>query len=402
MSRFVAIIGGGRWARQIATVLGEVCAAGSHITLCSPTNPSGWLKWIEQGHSRPSAGVRYDTATQITDILHDNRITHVIVARSARDHATTSVALLNAGKSVYVEKPFALNETEAEAVSAAATGRVCMIGLVLLFASNIRRFAEAVAAIGPLQSIAVTWADTTAEHRHGEYKSYDISLNVVVDVLPHAYSLLRSMLSAPAMLLSNVSSQAGGRIVTLELKCGECVASTTLARDAPTRERIIEVTAAGGRARLDFSREPGVANINDMPLDVSTGFTSPLEAALRFFLSATPRQSETAACGPREGAQATRLAMKALESVRQSQSADIADGLSPDCCSEARQAGSYALRELVASLSPDFSQYNWDDTQLITAAENWLKGGGAGRLPPVLASDPTLLTARAALQRQRQ
>jgi predicted dehydrogenase len=165
--RIVAIIGGGRWARQIATALGRVCAPGSHITLCSPTNPTGWLKWIEQGHGISSTGVRYTTTTQITNILRDKRISHVIVARSAHDHATTAIALLNATKSVYVEKPVAINEAEAKAVVAAAVGRVCVVGLVLLFASNIRRFAEIVAALGPLQSIAITWADTTAEHRYG-------------------------------------------------------------------------------------------------------------------------------------------------------------------------------------------------------------------------------------------
>jgi hypothetical protein len=175
----------------------------------------------------------------------------------------------------------------------------------------------------------------------------------------------------------------------------------TLARGASTRQRIIEVTGTKGRGRLDFSQEPGVAKINGTPLDVSTGFASPLEAALRFFLSATPQQCEAAACSPRVGLEATRLAMRALEKVRQLQSADIARGLSPDCNSEARQAASYALRELVASLSPDFSQYNWDDAQISAATEHWLKGGNAGRLSAALTSDPTLLTVRTALQRQR-
>ena len=72
----VAIIGGGRWARVIGSVLARLPVGP--VAVCSPGNPAAW-------DDRP-AGWRQ---AGLADVWADPGLTHVIIARRARDHADT-------------------------------------------------------------------------------------------------------------------------------------------------------------------------------------------------------------------------------------------------------------------------------------------------------------------------
>lgn len=316
------MIGGGRWARVIASVLARV--APGPVQVASPGNPGAWGELPE--------GWR---AVGLDAVLADPGVGRVIIARRARDHAQTVLAALAAGKDVLVEKPFCLTRAQGDAILAAARGRLCQTGLVFLHASNQQRFRDACRVAGPVARARVVWADPAAETRHGAAKVHDAGLNPVQDVLPHVWSLLRPLVAGPLVLADAALAGDGcGAVLKLD---GAARIEVVIARNAPRRVRLIEAGGPRLIARLDFATEPGAAVLNDDPLDVATGFASPLEAELRAFLFGPPAPLGDVA----QAVEALDLTLAAMSRLRPLQAAAIRAGLG-----EPDPAALVALREV--------------------------------------------------------
>ncbi len=86
-------------------------------------------------------------ATDATEIIHDKDVNLVFVTTRHDSHARYTVEALRAGKSVFVEKPLALNNEELEAIlSAYAEAEQAGMAPLLMVGYN-RRFSEPVRAI---------------------------------------------------------------------------------------------------------------------------------------------------------------------------------------------------------------------------------------------------------------
>ena len=281
-ARGVGLIGGGRWAHVHASVLRQILSADGSVgaTVISPSNRDRWQNVLSWPNWR--------VASSIAEMLADPSISHVIIARQARDHAATSLECLAAGKSVLVEKPFCLTVADADTLAGPASASHCAVGHVFAYAQNIVRFRLACLARGKVTGLTLEWGDPAQDARHGAKKSFDISLNVVQDVLPHAWSILRPFLpNQIPMSVSDVKVEQGGACVRLALHSGNIWLRLVLSRVHPERRRHLTVDGPDWRGQLDFSSEPGVALLDDVPIDVATDFASPLEAELRAFLSDT-------------------------------------------------------------------------------------------------------------------
>lgn len=332
----VGLIGGGRWARVTASVLDAVLAGQVPVTLCSPANPTGWRGWS----GRPS----WTQVARMEEVLEKPCVSHVLIARRACDHASTTLAALAAGKAVLVEKPFSLTQADCARVVAAADGHLCLTGLVFLHAPNLQRFGSACRSAGAISHVDIVWSDPIEEIRHGERKAHDYSLNVVQDILPHAWSLIQTVSPTRELHLASVDCQQGGQSVRLTLAGPGLSVSVQLRRGFDRRERILRVVGHQLSAQLDFTVEPGQAVLNEQPLDVTQDFSSPLAAQLRAFLHgpANPLSSVKAA------AEAVALSQAALALIRPAQAAAVREGLAPGAGDLPRTAACYALRELSA------------------------------------------------------
>lgn len=342
----LAIIGGGRWARVMAKL---VCGLGRHpekLLLCSPGNPQAWKDWLEnvQPFERelPAA-----TAT-LEEVFSDNSVTHVIIARRASQHAVTALEAIRAGKHVMIEKPFALNLREAWLLLGNASGKTAITGLVFLFAANVTAFACALRETGKIKLLEIDWADPPGEHRHGAVKTYDPGLNVVQDVFPHVWSILVRMLGKPYFQLDKVAAEEGGRAVKLNLRASDCSIAANLTRDSDERVRRIVARGDWGEAYLDFSKEPGRAAINGVPVDVATGFTSPLGLEIETFLRNEFDDPVIGNCRIENAVSAIELTDAMMPEIRKRQFFAIQEGLAIDAGRQQITAGNYALREIVA------------------------------------------------------
>jgi predicted dehydrogenase len=260
----------------------------------------------------------------------------VIIARRARDHAETALAAIRAGCQVLVEKPFCLTAADLDRLLRAATPGQCRSGLVFLHASFMEAFRDTVARSGVTpDSLTVIWSDPAGERRHGEKKTYDASVNVVQDVLPHVWSLVRAMPCFGMARLDRVETRDGGRRVEIVLLAGDKAARAILTRDADRRERRILLRGAGGEMELDFTREPPTIRRDGEELPVAFQAESPLSNELSAFLS----DREAGLSDIHQCAEAALLSMEVMARVREAQRETILAGVD-------RKAMAYAIREI--------------------------------------------------------
>lgn len=325
----IGLVGGGRWARVIATVLRQIVPPAVPVWVHSPSDPQAWRDIDGQ----PG----WQRARHLDELLRNETISHVIIARKARDHATTALACLDARKAVLIEKPFCLTLADAMRLERAARGRLCVTGHVFAYAQNIVRFRQACLTRGQVRSVTLLWGDPAQEVRHGAGKRFDPGLNVLQDVMPHAWSILRPFLPETGELqLAQTGIKGGGRCVLSQFQGGQDTRlRLALSRQHPTRLRRITVAGDDWQGMLDFSVEPGQAAVAGRSLDVAKGFSSPLRAQLRAFLSNTALPQTQ--LGP--ALEAIRLTREGLRDIRAQQARLLARGL------DTPGAG-YALQEI--------------------------------------------------------
>lgn len=297
----VAVIGGGRWARVIADTICAVSPGSTALSLCSPGNPESWNLWLD---TAMEVGSRTVELLDLEMLLSKADISHCFIARKAHQHAETALTAISAGKRIFVEKPFALNAREAEAVATAAQGLDCRTGFVFLYHSGFRHFAASYKAMTNPQEIEIIWCDKRAEQRHGEAKRYDASVNIVLDVFPHVWSLLKYLELDARFENPRLEIEHGGSRVHITLNLAGKDVSILIERDGMERQRTVRARSSEHDLLLDFSSDPGVLSGNGEAFENPLAPLRPMAAQLLDFMA------------PRNGGFASRLA--GLQEAKQS------------------------------------------------------------------------------------
>jgi predicted dehydrogenase len=250
----IVVIGGGRWARVIVGQLQDLVPKSTTIKIHTSRNIIGMSKWVDEQ--------RYKNVWVEAEFLRFDacKTSAVIVANAARDHEMAIDAGLNVGAAVLVEKPVTLSTNSARRLSDLAKDRGLYFASahVFMFARYIAALAKQVVVAGPIEHIRVIWCDQKAEERYGENKTYDPSLPIYADCLPHVLSIFEML--APDLPLQFVclSLYRGGSHLELQMMLGTIPCSIRFERNSDARQRIIEVPNAWQHFRCDFTREPGV------------------------------------------------------------------------------------------------------------------------------------------------
>ncbi len=118
----IALIGCGKWGQNLARILSQKNILAGIVTTGAETA-------IRQAQ-------RFGThARSCEDVLSDPRISAIFIATPSQFHAEYGLKALQAGKHIFVEKPFALNVRDAERMEqlAKTNGLIAMAGHVLLY-----------------------------------------------------------------------------------------------------------------------------------------------------------------------------------------------------------------------------------------------------------------------------
>jgi len=122
MKKNIAVVGCGQWGKHLVRNFSELGA------LCSISDPNSAIadQYSSQYNVKKSS---------FTEIINDPNIKGVVLTVPAYLHASMAIEAMNKNKHVFVEKPLAMNEIEAEAMIATAkTNKVrMMVGHLLQY-----------------------------------------------------------------------------------------------------------------------------------------------------------------------------------------------------------------------------------------------------------------------------
>lgn len=281
--KLVSVVGGGRWAATIASIVCRELPQTHVVTMHSPHNAAGLAEWQAQ---YPGALVQDRHPDYANEKPHA-----VIVANAAANHAAAATQALSAGVPVLVEKPIAASTGDAQRLLAIAAGNATVLAVsnVFLFARHLELFADHAKPADGLKRLRFVWTDPASEVRWGMRKRYDPALCVTDDILPHIVPILTHRLGLPAPRLDRVTVARGGAEVTLSVQLGDAAGEIVIARESDKRRRLIEIERLGGMASVDFGEEPGTLDIGGVKTSAEPagpGKPSPLTAMVLSFLQA--------------------------------------------------------------------------------------------------------------------
>ena len=250
----VAVIGGGRWARQLTQVLCDLTPPTVQISVHSRHNAESLSVWVRSRGLEERVEVSFGWPR-----LLGARSTAVIVANAARDHESAAVAALSECVPVLVEKPIAPTAAASHRLVDLARSRNTRFAAahVFLFARYLESFARLVSETGGIRSLRVRWMDPTNDSRYGEKKRFDPGLPIFADWLPHVLSITNALTPALPQRCERLKFLRGGAHLELELVLGSTPCSVELVRNGDRRQRVVEVVTLEKTLLLDFSREPG-------------------------------------------------------------------------------------------------------------------------------------------------
>ena len=107
MTKNIAVVGCGHWGKNLVRNFAELGV------LCSVSDPNIGLaqKYADQYGAKNES---------FSEVINDENIKGVVLAVPVPLHASLAIAASNAGKHVFVEKPLAMNQAEAELMIASS------------------------------------------------------------------------------------------------------------------------------------------------------------------------------------------------------------------------------------------------------------------------------------------
>ena len=135
----IAVVGAGGWGKNLIRNYYQISASTLKMVCDLDTKK---LQQIQSLY--PGVG----TSSNFDDVLADQEVEGVVIATTGETHFDLCIRALDAGKDVYVEKPFTLRASEAEqlVVKADQLGRIVMVGHLLEYHPVVNRIKEMINA----------------------------------------------------------------------------------------------------------------------------------------------------------------------------------------------------------------------------------------------------------------
>ncbi len=238
-----AVVGLGMMGRHHARIYGQL--PGVELTAVADPDPEAVHRATRGRLTRGYSDARRMFAEEELDVVS------IVVPTSL--HARMTIAALEAGVNVLVEKPIAGDRAEAEAMiqAARAAGRILTVGHIERFNPAIRELRARVAA-GELGRIFQVRAS-----RLGPFPSHIRDVGVVVDLATHDLDVMRYLLGSDPVRLS---AETERRVHTAheDLFCGlikfqnGVVGLLDVNWLTPTKKREVSVTGELGMFVADY------------------------------------------------------------------------------------------------------------------------------------------------------
>ena len=175
MKKHIAVVGCGHWGKHLVRNFSELGA------LCSISDPNSEIadQYASQYNIKKSS---------FSEIINDPNIKGVVLAVPAYLHASMAIEVMNKNKHVFVEKPLAMNEAEAEAmITTAKKNKVqLMVGHLLQYHPIFKTIREYVEE-GKIGEINYIYSNRLS---FGKVRSEE---DVIWSFAPHDISMILSL-----------------------------------------------------------------------------------------------------------------------------------------------------------------------------------------------------------------
>lgn len=340
----IIIMGGGRWARVIIKVLYDIVDPSVNISIYTPNNHLNMNKWV----AKNKVGRQIKVIKSFPNSFNYPCV--VIIANTSADHYESALLAISSGADVLVEKPVALNYKQALDIYdfAKKNNKIVCASHVFLFASYIENFSKHIQKQGQIEKIKMSWEDSDIERRHGELKKYDSGLPILVDCLPHIFSIISKFTPIDVSCDSvRLKISNGGSKVNIFLENSGIPIEILMVRGGLKRTRLIEIIVKGKNNTLDFSNEPGIikSENKEMSGDLTWDHKSkPLNQLLSAFLSGANDKQFDKRLDFQFGVQVSKLIDKSLEIYKNLQLKWVINKIKSGGC--LNQDLAYAINEL--------------------------------------------------------
>jgi predicted dehydrogenase len=257
------IIGTRRWARVMAFELNCSVPSDKVINMIDDPSETSLKEWLVS----EGLGTRISLIQELLPCPIDaTGVAFVVNSAYLHRHAIENALLL--GYSVVSEKPASLSKQETTYLVdlAKALGLQFFCTNTYLFATYLDSFKKEWIAGQHLKRMHICWSDPRAEIRHGMPKSYDSSIPILYDMLPHVANIIFLIAGGGKLTSLDLQVKRGGSMVVLQCTSGNLEISVSLERNANQRIRSIAIDGTNENILLDFSVEPGSISINQAPI----------------------------------------------------------------------------------------------------------------------------------------
>jgi predicted dehydrogenase len=303
----VAVVGTGEFGRNHARVYREL--------------DSVELVGVFDENPERAAAVAAEFQTLVLTRLEElhQRADAVSVAVPTVAHAEVGCRLLGMGLDVLVEKPMAVNVSEADALLRAAkkNGRILQVG-------HVERFNPAVIAVEPILNRPLFFE----VHRLGVFTPRSLDVDVIYDLMIHDLDILLAMVNEPVIEVKAVgipvlTDKVDIAHARLEF-AGGAVANITASRVSTERVRKMRFFQQHEYISLDYARRDalriGVKKPGPQPEfgfeKLNAPAVEPLHAELEAFVNASRSRKEPRTNGA-AGRAALELASRVMASIQE-------------------------------------------------------------------------------------
>lgn len=274
--RCIALIGGGRWSRVILPVLRDILPIDCEIAWITHHGYDRAVTWLSE-RALPGISIHQSRET----LTH--RMDAAIVATTPANHAQQVHELISQNIPTFCEKPLTTSFEHATRLIDLANCNCCPLGvnLELHYASYLDQFVDLMKH-RLIQKVDILWLDPWTEQRYGETKHGDFYTDIVHDMWPHCWSVLRRLAGGGSSMDFDSVSYHPIDGAQIAVRCPQWSAGIRLSRRNGDRVRRIEIN--GGQAILEFSQEPGWSEIDGTTVQHAWHGPRPLTRSLQSFL----------------------------------------------------------------------------------------------------------------------
>lgn len=206
-----AILGTGTIAARFAAALAHVPGATLAGVMSRDAARAGEFA---AAYARIAKAPAPAAISRLNEVLADPAIDIIYIATPNHLHAGQAIACLEAGKSVLVEKPLAMNGTEARAIAAAAarSGRFCMEAMWTLCLPALDKARALIAAgqIGDIRAISANLSYAHAYDPADRFFNPDLGGGALLDLGVYPLAITLALMGQPREVRALIRRAANG------------------------------------------------------------------------------------------------------------------------------------------------------------------------------------------------